>query len=254
MSKTKKLSFYPLICIGIFLFLLFIGFRLNYYPPILMYHSIGKTAIDTPWVSKQVFAEQMAYLKSEGFKVVSLEELAKFIREGKVRPGMVAITFDDGYKNNLEAVPILNQFGFPATFFVVVHNLDRQGYLNKKDLIHLVRTTFITIGSHTLSHKYLPSLSSFELQKEIVLSKKILEHTLEREVAAISYPIGGFNKEVLGTVEQSKYKCGVTTNRGKGKNIFALKRIKMTNKDLGLNLWAKLSGFYYLFKRARSPN
>ena len=85
--------------------------------------------------------------------------------------------------------------------------------------------------------------------------KKNLEELFLKDIKTISYPVGGFDKRVLKEVENSDYLCGCTTNRGFSKKLdrFALRRIKITNRDLGLRLWAKLSGFYNIFKKVKKP-
>ena len=109
MNIFKKIVLYFLLGISLLFLSFFIYLQLNYYPPILMYHSIGPAPVDTPQISLEAFQQQMRYLKEENFKVVKLEELAELIKARKVPRGVVAITFDDGYKNNLEAVRILKE-------------------------------------------------------------------------------------------------------------------------------------------------
>jgi peptidoglycan/xylan/chitin deacetylase (PgdA/CDA1 family) len=83
---------------------------------ILMYHRIGRTDID-PWglcVDPWNFSEQMKVLAGLA-RPVSLEQLPLMHTD---HPS-VAITFDDGYVDNLEgALPALEQFAIPATIFV----------------------------------------------------------------------------------------------------------------------------------------
>ena len=87
---------------------------------ILMYHRIGEEDID-PWslrVTPEHFAEHLEVL-NEHTKPMSLKELARGHREGNMRDRAVAITFDDGYANNLhQAKPILEKYQIPATVFV----------------------------------------------------------------------------------------------------------------------------------------
>jgi peptidoglycan/xylan/chitin deacetylase (PgdA/CDA1 family) len=64
------------------------------------------------------FAEQMEMLSKHAHPI-RLRELVKQLKEGSVRPGSVAITFDDGYADDLyQAKPILERFSIPATAFV----------------------------------------------------------------------------------------------------------------------------------------
>src|SRR5262249_5139124 len=71
------------------------------------------------------FAAQMKYVR-EQCHPMSLEELADAEEAGCVPARAVAVTFDDGYTDNLtEAAPILSAIGIPATFFVTTELLDR---------------------------------------------------------------------------------------------------------------------------------
>lgn len=85
---------------------------------VLMYHRVATPQVDVAQlsVSPEFFAEQMAVLSRE--LVVPLADLP-------TSPGAIAITFDDGYLDNLDAaLPVLERFGLPATFFVVADALD----------------------------------------------------------------------------------------------------------------------------------
>lgn len=92
---------------------------------ILMYHRIGEEDID-PWslrVTPEHFAQHLEVLKQHT-NPMSLKELAQNHREGKIPNRAVAITFDDGYANNLhQAKPILAKYQIPATVFVATEYL-----------------------------------------------------------------------------------------------------------------------------------
>ena len=98
---------------------------------VLMYHSVAddnqSEFIDPAnHVSADVFFQQMEFL-SRNRKVVDLKELVATLRQGKTPPaGMVAITFDDGYLDNLTiAASILDRYSLPATLFLPTGYIDR---------------------------------------------------------------------------------------------------------------------------------
>ncbi len=97
-------------------------------PPalILMYHRVAEPTAD-PWelaVSPQRFAEQMAVLREWG-QVLPLRELVRRFEAGTLPPRTVAVTFDDGYADNLHrALPVLEKYGVPATFFIATGCLE----------------------------------------------------------------------------------------------------------------------------------
>lgn len=100
-------------------------------PAILMYHRVAQPLAD-PWglaVSPANFAAQMRALKRVR-QPVSLDEMAERLASGTLGKRMVAVTFDDAYRDVLtNAKPVLEDLGIPATVFVVTGNLgDARGF------------------------------------------------------------------------------------------------------------------------------
>jgi len=241
----------------IFLGSLWLYLDQNHTTPILMYHSLDKNKVENyAAVAPDIFNKQMEIIQRSGLRVVSLSQYCRLLTAGtKLPKDLVVITFDDGYKDNLEAIKILKKFDYPATFFIIVDEIGRQEFLSRRDIAEALKNTKLEIGSHTLSHAYLPETNNEAVKKEIFESKIKLQKLFSCDISAIAYPIGGFNEQVLAEVEQTGYLCGCATNRGfsRSLNRFALRRIKVTNRDLGLRLRAKLSGFYNIFRKPKKP-
>jgi peptidoglycan/xylan/chitin deacetylase (PgdA/CDA1 family) len=95
---------------------------------ILMYHRIGDPGCD-PWrlaVRPERFAEHLNVLRRNA-RPIGLRRLAKELGEGTLKPGAVAVTFADGYANNLyEAKPLLERHEVPATVFVTSGMVGRE--------------------------------------------------------------------------------------------------------------------------------
>ena len=93
---------------------------------ILVYHRVGPSRVDDGMtVSQMVFDAQLRYL-AKHYSVVSLDQIAAILRgERPIRYGLIALTLDDGYRDNYtRAWPILARYGMPATIFVTVGPLD----------------------------------------------------------------------------------------------------------------------------------
>jgi peptidoglycan/xylan/chitin deacetylase (PgdA/CDA1 family) len=93
---------------------------------ILMYHSIvedPRLTEDTIGISqaRSKFEAQIRTVAKE-FNPVTVEQVAQFAKGGKqLPPKAVAVTFDDGFFDNYDvALPILNRYGIPATFYIMV--------------------------------------------------------------------------------------------------------------------------------------
>lgn len=225
--------------------------RSLYRVPILMYHNI-----DEAWetsklsVSPKSFRKHIAYIAAKNIASVSLEEVAD---EGaRAKKASVCITFDDGFYNNfVHAYPVLRDYKVSATLFVSTDVIGKPGYVSWGDLREMADNG-ITIGSHSVSHKWLPDFDDERLRDEIVTSKKALEDGLGREVRTFCYPLGGVNPKIVRMVQEAGYACACSTNTPKGMDPwgpYTLRRIKISaTSDFLPHFAFKCSGYYTLFK------
>ena len=96
---------------------------------VLVYHRVGERGLD-PWhltIDPEIFAGQMETLARD-WSPLSLAELVEGFVSRRLPERAVAVTFDDGYADNLEvAAPILLDHGIPATLFVATDLVDAGG-------------------------------------------------------------------------------------------------------------------------------
>lgn len=121
---------------------------------ILMYHRVADLAIDSYSivVSPDHFAQQMEYLK-RSFRIMRLLDLAEAIKENRVPPQSVTITFDDGYSDFFTgAYPVLKMYQIPATVFVV------PGFIDSKRLFWWDELANILLLSSRLPRKLTVSI------------------------------------------------------------------------------------------------
>ena len=96
--------------------------------PILVYHQIDAAPpkgapFRSLYVSPAAFSRQMHLLRWLGYQGLSMAQLQPYLT-GESRGKVVGITLDDGYLNNLsDAMPLLLDFGFTATCYVVSQRL-----------------------------------------------------------------------------------------------------------------------------------
>lgn len=203
--------------------------------PILTYHSIDNSGSIIS-VTKKRFAEQMKYLKSAGYRTITLGELLKLLKADTVLSEKnVVITFDDGYKNNFsEAFPILREYGFNATVFPSTDYIEKKGGLLAKTPflswadIQEMNKYGIEFGSHGCSHPNLPKLSEKELRTELKNSKSMLESNIGESIHCFCYPYGEYNEQVQGILREVGYGGACTIEFGVDNtkdNLFALNRI-----------------------------
>ena len=156
-----------------------------------------------------------------------------------------------------KAYPVLKKYNLPATIFVVTDFVGREDFLSWDD-INAMSPDIITIGSHTMSHSWLPDLDGNGLRKELAGSKDMIEKMTGRKVNLLSYPLGGFNESAKKIAEETGYIGAVTTNPGKdskGTDPYALKRIRISDSaDNSFVLWAETSGYYTFIKERRDDD
>lgn len=251
--KLGLISF-SLAIIGLGAVIIFVLPR-HYLVPILMYHSIGEDIPDKDnllSISVSSFEKEMKFLKDRKFNVISLEDLADYIDSGLRLPrNSVVVTFDDGYKDNfILAFPLLKKYNIPATIFICPLLISQEpDYLTWTQVKKLASSPLIDIGSHGLSHAYLPDIKDQrQLSYQIKTSKILLGEILNVPIKFFSYPAGGFTKKIRQMVIDSGYRGAVATKPGRrypDNDIFALKRMRISehNKNLFV-FWVKLTGFY----------
>lgn len=252
-----------------FVIIVLLGFLLvnfiqqKYVAPIIMYHSVSPDA--TPenrlTVSAESFERQMRFLKTHHYNVMSLEDLVALIRDKKkIPPKSIAITFDDGYRDNyIFAFPLLKKYNLPVTIFVIVNKIGESDMLSWDEIKAMQDSGIIAFGSHTLDHLCLIDIKSDEgLRKQIFDSKIILEEKLKQPVNAFSYPVGAFNDKVRQLVIDAGYKLAVATSPGKNysdDDVFAIKRLRISaTSDNLFVFWIETSGFYTFIKEHRDKD
>ena len=199
-----------------------------------MYHKVNDLWPNPTTVPTTVFEEQMGLLGMLGYTPVSLNAVSDhFLRGAPLPPRAVLLTFDDGYRDNLEnALPILRRFGYPAVLFVPIGFLDGERPLPHEESLRLLgirnptvdwdqlaelEAGGVRIESHGIGHRPLSELDPAEATREIVLSKLRLEERLGREVEAFAFVKGSladYRPEHASLVQQAGYRLAFTSVSG----------------------------------------
>jgi len=196
--------------------------------PVLMYHSIGSQYHCSICVSEKQFKEQMEWLSDNGYHTINLDQFYEALSGNASLPeNPVMITFDDGFADNYRvAWPILKEFGFNATFFIVTSQVNPYN-IDWGELKELIRQGN-SIGSHSVNHFDLTTLNTRQQEQELRESREALEKNLGVKVKAFCFPYGNYNKTTLALLPETGYVLSFTTFSGKvhyGDNEYLLRRI-----------------------------
>ena len=98
-----------------------------------------------------------------------------------IKNDSICLTFDDGFKSDVEIVlPKLIEVNAAATFFIVKNYLNTSGYINEKDVIELINQG-MQIVSHSLSHPNFLKIDHPKVWDELVSSRKYLEDLISKK-------------------------------------------------------------------------
>lgn len=167
---------------------------------VLLYHAVGPVVDLTNdyslRVERHAFASQLAWLR-ECCSVLPLADIVTGLDESRdFAPWTVAITFDDGYRDNLEvALPLLQEAGLPACVFVstdLVAGTQRAVLpaLRPRD-VRALADAGVEIGSHLCAHRALAEFTLATARDQLRRSREVLEDMTGHPVRFVSYPFGG---------------------------------------------------------------
>lgn len=178
---------------------------------ILMYHSVGSVAsgdaLGIYGIAPELFASHMAALTAHA----DVTPVALAPGAASQQRTRVAVTFDDGYRDNLyRAAPVLQRHGIPFTVFVCTGFMrDAAGnFLTAAELRELAALPGVSIGSHGATHAPLTGLGDDRLRNELATSKAALEDATGRPVDSISYPHGAVDRRVRDAAAAAGYTIG----------------------------------------------
>jgi len=149
------------------------------------------------------FKKQTEYLHKYGFRTFLIHEL--FDLQAWPEKGIV-ITFDDGHDSNYNlALPILQQFGFKAEFFITTGWTGTKHYLTREQIIGL-HAAGMTIGSHGVSHLFMNDLSNEKVFNELSTSKQMLSEIIGEPIQDFAAPGGRMGQTTIEIAKSCGYR------------------------------------------------
>ncbi len=219
--------------------------------PVLAYHKVGAPVHSSTDhflnISPANFKKQMLAFYRMGYSTITFSELADYILQGRRLPSKTfVVTFDDGYRCVGEfAAPILSDFGFRATVFIVS---SRVGEFNVWDIplqrplvplmdwdeIRSLEKKGWEIGGHTHTHPHLDTLSQDDAFEEIMRGKIETEKNIQTSLTTFCYPAGRTNISTPDIVRKCGFNGACTVKTGlvnNHQNPYLLPRINVAYKD-----------------------
>jgi peptidoglycan/xylan/chitin deacetylase (PgdA/CDA1 family) len=184
---------------------------------VLEYHAIGSHPDWYPGmvIAPEVFEKHLQYMQEQGYKMVTVAELTERLTQDKDVDKYIALSFDDGYKDDYtHTFPLLQKYGAKATFSVINSRIGGKLYARAEQLREMERSG-MEIGSHTYSHNKLDEIGREYLDWELGYSKTELEQRLlpqHKTVQTLAYPCGRYDEASMAKLKEFGYKVALTGN------------------------------------------
>jgi peptidoglycan/xylan/chitin deacetylase (PgdA/CDA1 family) len=177
---------------------------------ILNYHNITQnTSGDSLYsITPSTFKLHLNLIQDLKIPVVGMESLAQ---NSLSENYSVVLSFDDGYKSALtEVIPLLETYNYPAIFFPITGYIGKHDRLTREDLKSISNKGF-EIGSHGISHTILAGLPLSDLEKELKVSKTVIEEHITMPVKHFALPYGIYNEKLIALAKELGYRSVLAT-------------------------------------------
>ncbi len=191
--------------------------------PILMYHYVSDLPHDADDIRKgltvipPLFQSHMQYLKDAGFTTISLYDLNAALTLGTpLPPKPIVLTFDDGYRDAyINVFPILQQYGFTGTFFIITARADANDpvYVSWQQIKEM-SDAGMSMEPHTKDHLDLRERDHDFLIYQMQGSIESLAAFTGHNPRMFSYPVGHYDAAVLTVTDELNLSIAVSTANG----------------------------------------
>jgi peptidoglycan/xylan/chitin deacetylase (PgdA/CDA1 family) len=217
---------------------------------ILMYHHVSDVVLPGPYaraltVQPAEFARHLQRLRSAGCETVTVDTIVADVRSAPLRHCEIAITFDDGYVDDVAAAAQLAAAGSTATLYVSSGLVGTPGHVSRAQLSTLADDG-LQIGAHTINHVDLTTLGDAQAAHEIAGSRASLAAWSGTSIDSFAYPAGRYDARVERLVRASGFQNAATTQPGRVTSAaladpFALPRYRI-ERDTGAAVLARVVG------------
>jgi peptidoglycan/xylan/chitin deacetylase (PgdA/CDA1 family) len=192
----------------------------------LCYHGVSATWRSSLAVAPEQLRRQVAWFLAHGYRTATVVEAL----DAPPRERLLLVTFDDALRSvHRLALPVLESLGAAATVYAPTRYIadgtpmswpevrahlgtEHAGELEgmTPDELRDVAARGWEVGSHTVTHPWLPTLDDEALERELTQSKAELEQLLGGRCRTLAYPFGAYDARVAAATAAAGYDAAVT--------------------------------------------
>lgn len=166
---------------------------------VLLYHSVSVDGRkNSLTVTREQLEEQFRHLRAKGYSAILLSELIAYYDHQQPLPKKpVLITFDDGFRNNLEiAYPLAIKYGMKINLFLVPAFMMMGEYKDQPCLrpedIQKLDPAHVEIGLHSYAHSSYAELAPSKIEADIERCRLSMRTMGINWQPCIAYPYGAY--------------------------------------------------------------
>jgi len=221
-------------------------------PVVPAYHSIGSQETDWQWTLRlSDFEAHLDVIQANGWQTVNVRDL---LNQPAHAQKTIAITFDDGYLDNLAAAEALAKRNMRATWFIVSNEIggcarwdgrpgEKRPMMSANHVRDLAAAGF-EIGGHSRNHCHLSRQTPEILKEEIEGCKSELEDLLGDKLVSFAYPYGDHDQKTVDQTKSAGFQIACSTNNGwahYGNDLWRIRRFMITAEDAVSRFETKLA-------------
>jgi len=211
--------------------------------PVLLYHDISFEIVDDYTVTPALFAVQMEWLYSNGYKAISFDDLGT---ESSLEKAVI-ITFDDGYASFVHyAFPFLRSYGFKATINIIgeyvgsyFEDQAARPTLSWDEYRYLKSSGLVSLGCHTDRLHAFRNQGAAGVSDEVLLDdlqhfQSIFKQEMGTTSEIIAWPYGFYNERSISVARKAGFQYFLTSKTGyyhHADNFTEIPRIRISNND-----------------------
>jgi peptidoglycan/xylan/chitin deacetylase (PgdA/CDA1 family) len=216
-----------------------------------MYHHVSDSVLPGPYgkaltVTPTEFSKQLSYLRTNGCETVTVSTIVADVQAHAVRGCEIAITFDDGYVDDVNVARALADDVATATLYISSGLVGSTGHVSRTQLRALADEG-LQIGAHTVNHVDLTKRDDAQAKQEIGGSRTSIAAWSGTPVDSFAYPSGRYDVRIERLVRGFGFRNALTTLPGllTGSagiaDLYALPRYRV-ERDTGSALIRRIVG------------
>jgi len=227
--------------------------------PVLMYHKVWPGVSDGLTITPEKLREQWQFLKQAGYEAISLSKYLEIASGQKARKEkQVLLTFDDGYRNNLTyAYPLLKEFKWKATFFIIANTLSETARKQESEIeqkmsleeLRMLDPAIVQLAMHGYDHENMSKITLAQSQEALQLSLKGFENSRLPFHKVLAYPYGArpgaefaqLKKYMADLDIKAAFRIGNKVSEVPAPDLYELKRIDIKGTDTLKDFSVKLT-------------